>query len=93
MVESPHVSIDPRSLPPAARKLREPLEEQLTSALRVATERVRGEYTGGTSAEVCDRLLAATRELLHPDIAAAFQPDRGEFCRVAHTIVAERAAR
>jgi hypothetical protein len=83
----PHVSLDPSGLGPTEEKLRGPLEEQLTSALRLATERVRADYAGEPVEEVCRRLLDETRAGLHPDIARAFAPDMDEFCRVAVAIV------
>jgi hypothetical protein len=89
----PHVTLDPATLPPAAQKLRAPLEDQLSSAVQVATERVSAGYRGESAEEVRRQLLATTRELLHPDIGAAFQPDRAEFGRIADRIVAERSAR
>ena len=36
---------------------------------------------------MCRRLLDETRSGLHPDIAAGFQLDMDEFCRVAVAIV------
>lgn len=83
----PHVSLDPRGLDPAQRKLRGALEEQLTSALKAAADRVRSDYGGEPVDQVCQRLLDETRSGLHPDIAAAFEPDMDEFCRVAVAIV------
>jgi hypothetical protein len=86
-VSEPHVTLDPSGLDPVQRKLRGPLEDQLTSALQAATERVRASYAGEPVEEVCRRLLDETRAGLHPDIAAGFQPDMEEFCRVAVAIV------
>ncbi|MBO4207127.1 hypothetical protein [Micromonospora echinofusca] len=86
-MSEPHVTLDPSGLTPTQQKLRGPLEEQLTSALRVATERVRTEYAGEPVEQVCQRLLDETRHGLHPDIAAGWQPDMDEFCRVAVAIV------
>jgi hypothetical protein len=83
----PHVTLDPQSLGPAERKLRGPLEEQLTSALKAAAERVRADYAGQPVDQVCQRLLDETKAGLHPDIAAGFDPDMDEFCRVAVAIV------
>ncbi|MFE0588288.1 hypothetical protein ACIBCR_29105 [Micromonospora echinospora] len=83
----PHVTLDPRGLDPVQQKLRGPLEEQLTSALRAATDRVRADYAGEPVEQVCQRLLDETRAGLHPDIAAGFTPDMDEFCRVAVAIV------
>jgi hypothetical protein len=86
-MSEPHVTLDPSGLTEAQQHLREPLEEQLNSALQVATERVRAEYAGEPVEEVCRRLLDETRAGLHSDIAAAFNPDMNEFCRVAVAIV------
>jgi hypothetical protein len=83
----PHVSLDPRGLDPAQRKLHGALEEQLTSALKAATERVRAGYAGEPVDHVCQRLLDETRSGLHPDVAAGFEPDMDELCRVAVAIV------
>ncbi|SCE93895.1 hypothetical protein GA0074695_2297 [Micromonospora viridifaciens] len=86
-MSEPHVTLDPSGLDRVQRKLRRPLEDQLTSALQAATERVRESYAGEPVEEVCRRLLEETRAGLHPDIAAGFQPDMDEFCRVAVAIV------
>ncbi|MFR9780491.1 hypothetical protein ACL02O_31130 [Micromonospora sp. MS34] len=86
-MSEPHVTLDPSGLDPVQNKLRVPLEEQLTSALQAATHRVREHYAGEPVEEVCRRLLDETRAGLHPDIAAGFQPDMDEFCRVAVAIV------
>jgi hypothetical protein len=86
MVE-PHINLDPRTLSPVEEKLRGPLEEQLTSALQAATEKITSEYAGEPVDTVTLRLLEQTRAGLHPDIAAGFEPDRGELRRVAEAIV------
>ncbi len=83
----PHVSLDPDSLDPVERKLREPLEEQLTSALRAAAHRVREGYAGEPVAQVQARLLEETRAGLHPDVAAGFHPDPRQLRDVAEAIV------
>ncbi len=85
----PHVTLRQPDLP-VPEKLREPLEEQLSSALQRATEVVSREYAehgGGSVDEIAERLLAQTRDALHPDIAAGFQPDRAELRRIAEEIV------
>lgn len=82
----PHVTLDSEDLNHVERKLREPLEEQLTSALQAAAGRVAADYGGEPVEEVQRRLLAKTREGLHPDIAAGFHPDEGELRRVAEAI-------
>jgi hypothetical protein len=81
------VTLDPAALPPPQRKLHAALEEQLTSALRVAADRVTADYAGEPVEEVCRRLLDETRKGLHPDVAAGWQPDQAELCRVAEAIV------
>lgn len=86
-MSEPHVTLDPSGLTPTQQKLRGPLEEQLTSALKAATERVSAAYAGEPVEDVCQRLLDETRSGLHPDIAASWQPEMGEFCRVAVAIV------
>jgi hypothetical protein len=88
----PHVTLDPTSLDAVERKLRGPLEEQLSSALQAAAERVRDSYSGEPVDEVCRRLLAETRAGLHPDIAEGFHPDAAELRHVAEAIVAKRSA-
>jgi hypothetical protein len=86
-MSEPHVSLDPSGLSPAQERLRGPLEAQLTSALRAATERVRASYLGEPVEAVCQRLLDETKSGLHRDIAAGFDPDMEEFCRLAVAIV------
>lgn len=86
-MSEPHVSLDPSGLSPAQQRLREPLEEQLTSALQAAAHRVREAYTGEPVDVVCQLLLEETRAGLHPDIAARFQPDMAEIRQVAAAIV------
>jgi hypothetical protein len=86
MVE-PHVSLDPASLSPVEQKLRGPLEDQLTSALQHATDKVNDNYAGEPVDEVADELLTETKAGLHRDIAAGFVPDQRELRRVAEAIV------
>jgi hypothetical protein len=86
-VVEPHVTLDPQSLSPVEEKLRGPLEDQLTSALQAATESITHEYAGESVDQVEAMLLEQTRAGLHPDIAAAFQPDERQFFRVAEAIV------
>ena len=87
----PHVSLEPDPDDPVQRKLRGALEEQLTSALQAATDRVRASYQGEPFEVVCQQLLDETKAGLHPDIAAAFDPDMDEMCRVAVAIVRGQA--
>jgi hypothetical protein len=84
----PQVTLDPNSLNPVEEKLRGPLEEQLTSALQAATEQTRQAYAGESVDVVCRQLLERTKEHLHPDIAAGFQPDHAQLLRVASAIAA-----
>jgi len=83
----PHVTLGQPDLGPAPEKLRAPLEEQLSSALRRATESVSNDYNGESVDEIAGRLLFETRSALHPDIADAFQPTPAEMRRVAEVIV------
>jgi hypothetical protein len=87
----PHVTLDPNALSPAAQKLRGPLEDQLSSALQRATEHVEHDYHGESVEQVSQELLDQTKDALHPDIAAAFQPSPGELERVAEEIVARES--
>jgi hypothetical protein len=86
MVE-PHVSLDPATLDPVEQKLRGPLEEQLTSALRAAAGKIQSRYAGEPVDAVIAELLDETRAGLHPDIAAAWSLDPAELRRVADAIV------
>ncbi len=82
-----HVTLDPASLGPVGEKLREPLEQKLTSALQQASQVVDDHYAGESVPQVTQELLQETREGLHPDIAAAFQPDQAQLQNVAVAIV------
>ena len=88
----PHINLDPNTLTPVERKLRGPLEDQLTSALQSATDRVASRYAGEPVDDVVRMLLDETRSGLHPDIAAGFTPDHGELRRVAEAIIARSSA-
>ena len=87
-MSEPHVTLDPESLNPVELKLQDALEDQLSSALQAAVERVEAGYAGQSVAEVADALLAETRYGLHPDIAGGWQPDPGQLTEVAEQIVA-----
>ncbi|SDZ55250.1 hypothetical protein SAMN05421684_6601 [Asanoa ishikariensis] len=87
MAVEPHVTLEPDPNDPVQRKLRGALEDQLTSALQAATERVRASYRGESFDTVCRQLLDETRAGLHPDIAAGFEPDLDELARVAVAIM------
>ena len=82
-----HVSIDPDGADPAVRRLQEPLEAQLTSALQRAAAEVAQDGHGGSLDDVVRRLAAAAKAHLHPDIAAAWQPDDAELRRAAEAIM------
>ncbi|GAB1692565.1 hypothetical protein [Krasilnikovia sp. M28-CT-15] len=83
----PQITLDPASLNPVEEKLRLPLEDQLTSALRAATDEVTAEYAGEPVDAVTAMLLERTRAALHPDIAAGFEPNLDELRQVAEAIV------
>ncbi len=82
-----HVSLDDAQLSPAAQKLQEPLEAQLSSALQRAAEQVGKDYHGEPADAVGARLLEIAKASLHPDIAAAFQPDPAELDRAARAVI------
>jgi hypothetical protein len=86
----PQISLDPQSLNPVEEKLRAPLEDQLTSALRAATDKTRDAYAGESVDEVVEMLLERTKAALHPDIAAGLHPDPGQLRQVAEAVVAGR---
>jgi hypothetical protein len=86
----PQITLDPHGLNPVEEKLRRPLEEQLTSALQAATDKTRQTYAGEPVETVCRQLLERTKEHLHPDIAAGFQPDHDQLLQVAQAIAAGR---
>ncbi|MFI5956317.1 hypothetical protein [Cryptosporangium sp. NPDC051539] len=88
MVE-PHVSLDEDTLSPAARKLRGPLEDQLTSALKAAADKVGAAYSGEGIDQVMAALTTEAKAGLHPDIAAGFNPDRQQLRALAEAIVRE----
>jgi len=84
----PHIALADADLAAVPERLREPLAEQLDSALQRAVKVV-GHDTHGESADViADRLLDETKSALHPDIAAGLSPDRADLCRVAEEIQA-----
>ena len=89
----PQVTLDAASLNPVEEKLRGPLQEQLTSALRAATDKTKQAYAGEPVEEVAAALLRRTRSALHHDIADGFHPDPAQLRQVAETIVAEADTR
>lgn len=86
----PQVTLDPRTLNVVEQKLRGPLEDQLTSALQAATDKIRHSYAGESVDEVTEQLFERTKAGLHPDIAAGFHPDHAQLRRVAEAIVTGR---
>jgi hypothetical protein len=89
MATEPQVTLDSHMLNAVEEKLRGPLEEQLTSALQAAADKVRHEYDGESVDEVTEQLLDRTSAGLHPDIAAGFHPDHTQLRRVAESIVTD----
>jgi hypothetical protein len=89
----PQVTLDSNGLNPVEDKLRGALQEQLTSALRAATDKTRHEYAGQGVEEVTEQLLERTRAGLHHDIAAGFNPDMAQLREVAESIVARADTR
>jgi hypothetical protein len=87
-MSEPHVSLDPGTLSPVEQKLQGPLEDQLTSALAAATNKIKQRYAGEPVTDVEAALLREAKAGLHPDIAAAWTPDPAELRRVAESIVA-----
>ena len=83
----PQINLDPQNLSPVEQKLRGPLEDQLTSALRAATDKVTARYAGEGVAQVTAMLLTETKAGLHQDIAAAWTPDHRQLEQVAEAIV------
>lgn len=86
---SPRVKLDPAISLGPVEKLREPLEEQLTSALQAAVEKVDDRYDGESVETVEAELLKATKAGLHRDVAKAFAPDQEQLHDVAAQIVEE----
>ena len=86
MVE-PQITLDAAGLSPVEQKLQGPLEDQLTSALQAASDKITHEYAGESVDQVTVMLLEQTKAGLHHDIAAGFTPDHAELRRVAQAIV------
>jgi hypothetical protein len=82
-----HVSLDSDQLNPVERKLQEPLEEQLTSALKRAAALVAEGYDGQGEDEVMRWILREARSSLHPDIAKGFEPDEADLRAVAQAVI------
>ena len=83
----PQISLDPAGLTPVEEKLRGPLEDQLTSALQAATDKITSAYAGENADQITAMLLAETKAGLHPDIAAGWSPDQRQLHEVAEEIV------
>ena len=84
----PRARLDPASLGPV-EKLRGPLEDQLTSALNAAVDKVDDQYQGEGVDQVAEDLMEETKGGLHPDIAAKIAPDKSQMRSVAETIVGD----
>jgi hypothetical protein len=82
-----HVSLDGSRLQPVERKLQEPLEEQLTSALKHGAEVVARDYSGQTEDEVAQWILREARSALHPDVAEGFRPAAADLRAVAQAVL------
>jgi hypothetical protein len=89
MVE-PQVTLDSAELSPVEAKLQGPLEDQLTSALQAATDKIRHRYAGEPADVITAQLVAETKAGLHPDIAAGWSPDPAEMRQLAEAIVSGR---
>jgi hypothetical protein len=89
----PQVTLDTKSLNPIEDKLRGALEDQLTSALRAATDKIQHRYAGESVDEVTRMLLERTKSGLHHDIADGFNPDPVQLRHVAESIVANADTR
>jgi hypothetical protein len=85
----PQVTLDTDSLSPVEQKLQGALEDQLSSALQNATEKIRHEYAGQSVDQVTGMLLEGTKAGLHHDIADGFHPDPQQLRQVAEVIVNE----
>jgi hypothetical protein len=82
----PRVRLNSTSLGPV-EKLREPLEDQVTSALQGAVDKVDEDYQGEDVEEITEELVEQTKAGLHSDIAAKIAPDQDQLRSVAETIV------
>ena len=82
----PRIKLDPDTSLGSIEKLREPLEDQLSSALQNAVHKVDDHYQGESVDEVQEQLLEATKAGLHPDVAEAFSPNQEQLREVAADI-------
>jgi hypothetical protein len=88
-VLKPRITLDPEVSLGSVEKLREPLEDQLSSALQAAVVKVDRRYHGEGVDEVAQELADGTRAGLHPDIADAIEPDPAQLHEVAIRLVDE----
>jgi hypothetical protein len=87
VVVKPQVRIDPTSSLGTVENLREQLEDQLTSALQAAVDKVDEKYHGEDVEDVTEELVETTKAGLHSDIADGFEPDDAQIHSVAAKIV------
>jgi hypothetical protein len=89
-MSEPQVSLDAADLSPVEQKLQGALEDQLTSALQAAADKITSAYAGESADRVAAMLLVETKAGLHPDIAAGWVPDPRQLHQVAEQIVRSR---
>jgi len=85
-MDQPRVKLDPDTRLGPVEKLREPLEDQLTSALQAAVDQVERHHADADVDEIQQELLDRTRAGLHRDVARAFEPDEEQLREVAAEI-------
>ena len=86
-MSDPQVFLNAAELSPVEQKLQGALEDQLTSALQAAADRITSAYAGENADQVAAMLLTETKAGLHPDIAAGWTPDPRQLHQVAEQIV------
>ena len=89
-MSDPQVSLNAAELSPVEQKLQGALEDQLTSALQAAAEKIASAYAGESADRVTAMLLTETKAGLHPDIAAGWVPDPQQLHQVAEQIIGSR---
>ena len=89
-MEKPRAHLDPASLG-SVENLRGPLEDQVTSAMDRAVDKVEEHYQGEGVDEVAQQLMEQTKAGLHPDIAEAIGPDQAQMRSVAADLVDENS--
>jgi hypothetical protein len=67
-------------------ELRDPLQQQFASALRVAVTDCAAEAVGAPVDQVYERLVDGIRAGLHPDIAKRFVPDEHTLRQIAESL-------